>query len=248
VDVLPDDVANTLIVDDCCDSGNTLLPFVEKKYRTAVIHRKTTCPITPTYYAGDSSKWIHYFWEGTALADSITDNVVRQLQFIGEDPNREGLRETPARVARSYAELYSGYKQNPADVFKVFQEGACDEMVILKNVEFCSMCEHHMLPFFGKAHIAYIPDGKVIGVSKLARLFEIYARRLQIQERIGQQVTSALDEFLKPKGSACIIEAQHYCMKGRGIKKQNSMMVTSSLSGVFRSNAETRAEFLSIIK
>ena len=126
-------------------------------------------------------------------------------------------------------------------------EGACKDMVLLKNIEFYSTCEHHMLPFYGKCHIAYIPNGKVIGVSKLARLMEIYSRRLQIQERIGQQITQALEKYLQPLGSACIIEAQHFCMTSRGVEKQNAKMVTSSLTGNFL-NQETRQELMALIK
>lgn len=177
------------------------------------------------------------------------ENQVRQLlQFIGDDPGREGLLETPARVVRSYGEIFAGYKADPASVFKVFEDGACDEMVLVRNAEFYSCCEHHMQPFFGKAHIAYIPDGKVIGVSKLVRLLEVFARRLQIQERICQQVTAALDEHLKPLGSACILEAKHFCMTCRGVNKQHSEMVTSSLTGVFRSKLEARQELLTLIR
>jgi GTP cyclohydrolase I len=175
------------------------------------------------------------------------DNIRELLRFIGESPEREGLKETPDRVVRSYAELFSGYGKKPEDVLKVFEDGACDEMVILRNCEFYSFCEHHMQPFFGKAHVAYIPDGRVIGVSKLARILDIYSRRLQIQERIGQQVTAALDEHLKPRGSACVLEAIHFCMTCRGVQKQHSEMVTSSLTGVFR-DLPVRQELLSLIR
>ena len=132
------------------------------------------------------------------MKKDISKNIVELLEYIGEDPNREGLQETPKRVIKSFSKLYEGYSQSPKDIMKVFQDGACDEMVLLKDIELYSTCEHHMLPFFGKAHIAYIPNKKVIGVSKLARLLEIYSRRLQIQERIGDQVTTALMENLNP--------------------------------------------------
>lgn len=170
------------------------------------------------------------------------------LIAVGENPDREGLKETPNRVSKSYAELLSGYNQKPGDLFKVFEDGACDEMVIVKGVEFYSLCEHHMLPFFGSAHVAYIPNGKVIGVSKLARIVDVFARRLQIQERLCQQVTRTIDEYLQPKGSACVMEATHFCMVCRGVQKQHSKMITSSLSGIFRSNPEVRSEFMGLIK
>lgn len=181
-------------------------------------------------------------------ASTPQDCIAQLLQYIGEDTDREGLRETPNRVIRSYAELFSGYSQKPEEVMKTFTEGACNEMVLLKNVEIYSMCEHHMLPFFGKAHVAYIPNGRVLGVSKLARLLEIYCRRLQIQERIGNQVTSALMHYLRPAGAACVIEAKHMCMCCRGVEKQESMMVTSSLEGCFRKSANTRLEFFNLIR
>lgn len=169
------------------------------------------------------------------------------LRYIGEDPEREGLRETPTRVIKSYDQLFSGYRQDPSSVFKVFEDGACDEMVVLREIEFWSFCEHHILPFFGQAHIAYIPDGKIVGISKLARLLEIYSRRLQVQERLTQQITSDLDKFLNPLGSACVIEAKHMCMICRGVQKQQSIMVTSSLTGAFR-ETPVRAEFYQLIR
>jgi GTP cyclohydrolase IA len=173
--------------------------------------------------------------------------AVREIiAYLGEDVNRSGLIDTPDRVVRSFKELYKGYSQSVDGVLKVFDEPT-DEMVVLNNIEFYSMCEHHMLPFFGKAHIGYLPDGKVIGVSKLARILDIYARRLQIQERLGIQVVEALMDHLKPKGAGIIIEAQHFCMICRGVNKQNSVMKTSSLRGVFRDDPATRAEFLSLI-
>lgn len=199
-------------------------------------------PLTPL---SDPNKYT-FPWERMKGEDKVEDNIVRLLQHIGEDPKREGLIETPARVLRSYAELFAGYKQDPASVFTAFEDGACDQMVILKGVEFASTCEHHMLPFIGTAHIAYVPNGKVVGISKLARLLDIYARRLQIQERLCQQVTQAIDEHLQPLGSACILQAKHLCMTCRGVGKQHSEMITSSISGVFQEPAP-RAEFFSLI-
>lgn len=166
------------------------------------------------------------------------------LISIGEKPDREGLKDTPKRVVGSWNEIYGGYRINPQGILKTFEDGACDEMVVLKDIEFYSTCEHHMQPFFGKAHIGYIPDGRVVGISKLARLLEVFARRLQIQERIGQQVTQALMDGLKPKAAGCILSAQHFCMTCRGVNKQNSVMVTSSLRGAFIEDPSARAEFL----
>lgn len=174
--------------------------------------------------------------------------IRKQLTYIGEDPTREGLLETPGRILRSWDTLYAGYKQSPADLLTVFEKDGYDQIVLLKDIELYSMCEHHMLPFFGKAHVAYLPGKHVIGISKLARLVDIYARRLQIQERLCQQVTAALMEYLKPQGAACVIEATHLCMKMRGVQKQNSVMVTSSLTGVFLSDSTVRSEFMNLIK
>ncbi len=183
------------------------------------------------------------------MGKSYNEAIVEQLLLlIGEDIHREGLQDTPARVVRSWKEIYGGYALDPKDVFKVFDAGTYDQMVICKNIEFYSMCEHHMLPFHGVAHVAYIPDQKVIGISKLARLVDIFARRLQIQERIGEQVTEALMENLQPKGAACVIEAAHMCMRMRGVQKQNSVMETSSLKGVFLSNTSAREELMMLLK
>lgn len=172
--------------------------------------------------------------------------VGKLLAYVGENPERDGLLETPRRVLDSYKYLFGGYDADVASIFKLFDD-SCDEMVLVKDVEFYSCCEHHMLPFFGKAHIAYIPDGNVVGLSKLIRLLEVYSRRLQIQERLTQQITEALDRYLKPKGSACVLQAKHFCMLCRGVQKQNSEVYTSSLTGAFR-QPEVRAEFLSLIK
>lgn len=183
-----------------------------------------------------------------AFRESDPEIAVRiLLKCIGENPDREGLKETPSRIIRAYKELFAGYHIEPASVLKTFEDGACDEMVLLKGIDFYSFCEHHWLPFSGKAHIAYLPDGKVVGVSKLARLLDVYARRLQIQERLCQQVTKALMEHLQPKGAACIIEASHLCMACRGVQKQHAVMVTSSLAGEFLA-PEVRQEFLALVR
>lgn len=179
---------------------------------------------------------------------SIEKSIKDVLEYIGEDPMREGLLETPRRVIKSWQELYGGYGKDPADVLTVFEAGTYDQIVLLRDIEMYSTCEHHMLPFYGKAHVAYIPNGKVIGISKLARLVDVFARRLQIQERVGEQVTKALMEHLKPKGAACIIEARHMCMCARGVGKQNSVMTTSSLKGAFIEEVDARAELMGLIR
>ena len=179
---------------------------------------------------------------------SIRDNIKDILIYIGEDPSREGLKDTPDRIIRSWEHIFSGYQVDPKTLITSFSSDGYSEMVMLKDIEFYSMCEHHMLPFFGKAHIAYIPNGRVIGVSKLARILDCYSRRMQIQERIGEQVTDLLMHELNAVGAACVIEAQHLCMKMRGVEKQDSVMVTSSLKGNFLTSPSTRAEFMGLIK
>lgn len=229
-----------VFVDDIIDSGSTM-EEMRKKYPVAGFFALVDKREEP-------QAWYVFPWERMNNETGPEENVRRLLEYIGEDPSREGLLETPSRVVKSYGELFGGYKEDPASVFKVFEDGACDEMVMLKGIEFASCCEHHMLPFIGVAHIAYIPNGRVIGVSKLARLLEVFSRRLQIQERLCQQITSELDKMLQPKGSACVLEAQHLCMTCRGVKKQQSKMITSSLTGVFSQDAATRAEFFMMMK
>ena len=172
--------------------------------------------------------------------------VRRQLELLGEDPGREGLRSTPARVARSMAWLTSGYHTTVEDVVGtgIFRSEGHRNMVMVRDIELYSMCEHHMLPFFGKAHVAYIPDGCIVGLSKIPRIVEVFARRLQVQERLTEQIATALDEVLSPTGVGVVIEAFHLCMMMRGVEKQNSRTITSAVRGAFREDARTREEFL----
>lgn len=194
--------------------------------------------------------WLIFPWEKDHPMgeESVEQNIVRILQYLGEDPKREGLLDTPKRVVKSWEEIYGGYKIKPASLMTVFENKGMDEIILLKDIEMTSTCEHHMLPFSGKAHVAYIPDKHVIGVSKLARLVDAFSRRLQIQENIVDQVTEALMTHLKPKGAACIIEAQHLCMKCRGVGKQNAIMTTSSMKGVFLDNLNARQELLQLLR
>ncbi len=171
------------------------------------------------------------------------------LRFMGEDPKREGLRRTPFRVKKSLQFLTSGYGQNPAKILsRSFTKVKHDEMVIVKDIDFFSLCEHHVLPFFGKCHVAYVPDKRIIGLSKIPRLVDMFAHRLQVQERLTTQIAEAIHEHLRPLGVACVIEASHLCMMMRGVQKQNARAVTSSMLGAFRSSAKTRSEFLTLIR
>lgn len=179
----------------------------------------------------------------------MQEAVKQILLAIGEDPDREGLRDTPDRVAKSFKFLTRGYHQDIEEVINgAFFEADCDEMVIVKDIEFYSLCEHHLLPFYGKCHIGYVPTGKVFGVSKLARVVDVFARRLQLQERLTKQVAETISNSINPLGVAVVMEAQHLCMTMRGVQKQNSVMVTSSMLGCFREEVAARNEFLSLIK
>jgi len=181
--------------------------------------------------------------------NKIKDLTKQLLIELGENPNREGLLQTPHRVAKAWSFLSQGYRQDVKTLINnaVFEE-EYDQMVLVKDIEFYSMCEHHLLPFFGSAHIAYIPNGKIIGLSKIPRILDMFSRRLQVQERMTQEVATMLDETLKPKGVAVILEAQHMCMQMRGVEKKNSYMSTSAMLGTFRDDNKTRKEFLDIIK
>ena len=181
-----------------------------------------------------------------AEIEEVTKKLLEQL---GEDPNREGLLKTPHRVAKAWEFLSGGYRQDIDSIINnaVFEE-KYDQMVMVKDIEFYSMCEHHLLPFFGYAHIAYIPNGKIIGLSKIPRILDMFSRRLQVQERLTQEVSDMLNETLLPKGVAVILEAQHMCMQMRGVQKKNSYMSTSAMHGIFLEDDKTRKEFLDIIK
>jgi len=177
--------------------------------------------------------------------ESAKKAVLNLLQAVGEDPEREGLRNTPDRVAHMYSELLSGYMTDPAKIInRALFNINYDEMVLVRDIEFYSLCEHHMLPFLGRAHVAYIPSGKVIGLSKIPRMVDMYARRLQVQERMTRQIADFLQEFLEPQGVGVVVEAVHLCSMMRGVKKHDARMTTSAMHGAFRANLATRQEFL----
>jgi GTP cyclohydrolase I len=183
-----------------------------------------------------------------AGTETIADLVRRMLVLLGEDPNREGLRRTPERYEKALRYLTSGYRQDPEKLLNGAMFKVCyDEMVVVKDIEVYSMCEHHLLPFFGRCHVAYMPSKKVIGLSKIARLVNMYSRRLQIQERLTNQIAGAIQQWISPEGVGVIIEARHLCMVMRGVEKQRSSAVTSAMLGVFRENKQTRDEFLALV-
>lgn len=196
----------------------------------------------------------HYANNLDAAPDEVYDpefeDLVRQLLVrLGDDPDRDGLKRTPQRVAKAMDFLTSGQKMTIEDVIQdaVFDDD-CEEMVIVKDIEFYSLCEHHLLPFFGRAHVGYLPNGKIIGLSKVARVVDVFARRFQVQERLTSQIADALMKALGAKGVGVVLEASHFCMMMRGVQKQNSMTITSAMEGTFRSDARTRAEFMELIR
>lgn len=226
-----------IIIDDIIDSGRTIqryqMQYPNKEFKAMFDKRQM-----------DKKTWVIFPWEDVDETRDVEDTVVRQLEFIGENPRREGLIETPKRVIKALKELTSGYQENPAVILsKVFTE-PYDEMIVLKDIEMWSLCEHHMLPFHGRAHVGYIPNGKIIGISKIARLVHCFARRLQVQERLTQEIANALMESLKPHGVGVIIQATHLCMACRGVKTPADM-TTSCLLGYFRDRS--RSEFLQFI-
>ena len=196
--------------------------------------------------ASKSEQRMHDRASRAAAIERLTHELLTELR---EDPARSGLANTPGRVARSYLELTQGIGASVEDVVGdgIFEE-ECEEMVIVKDIEFYSLCEHHLLPFFGRVHVAYIPDGKILGLSKFARITDVFARRLQVQERMTVQIAEAIEKLLQPKGVGVVATAAHLCMMMRGVQKQNSSTMTSCLLGRFRSDSRTRAEFMNLVK
>jgi len=183
------------------------------------------------------------------LPDPIEAHVEGMLKELGEDPSRDGLLKTPSRVAKAMRFFTQGYQQEPAEILTgALFDVDYDEMVLVRDIDFYSQCEHHMVPFFGRAHVAYIPNGKVVGLSKVPRTVEIFARRLQVQERLTMQIAETIEQVLKPQGVGVVVEAKHLCMMMRGVEKQNSYTVTSSMRGTFESDSKTRSEFMALIR
>jgi GTP cyclohydrolase I len=234
------------IVDDLCDSGETMLAILNTLSHPVV----PVCLIDKASYPQEHPfrGWIVFPWEGDA-SGSLEDNVRRTLQFIGEDPARGGLTETPRRVAKAWEYWAGGYSMDPGAVLKVFEDGAegMNEMVMVKDIPFYSHCEHHMAPFFGKATVAYIPDGRIVGLSKINRLVDGFARRLQVQERLTTQIADAIATHLQPKGVGVILSARHLCMESRGVCQHGHSTTTSALRGVMVDGA-VRQEFLHLAR
>ena len=243
------------IIDDLIDSGATkerydkIIEYVGTKGKTIIFDVLIDKRTMSSPYHGE---WVVFPWEDMDNDDdedsSALDIPIRMMQYIGEDVDRDGLLETPERVVRSWDMLYGGYRTNPKELLKTFDNvERYDQMVTLRNIEFYSTCEHHILPFFGRIHIAYLPTTRIVGISKLARVVEAYSRRLQVQERLTQQVAKAVQDALNPLGVGVYCEAQHLCMIARGVQKQNSVMCTTALTGNFLSGT-VRDEFFATVQ
>lgn len=239
-----------VVIDDIIDSGATMRRFPWKVPFCVLISKNDLPESVRSVFAAeyDADSWIVFPWEAT-LGGSADDIVTRLLQFIGEDPTREGLKETPARVIKAWQEWTAGYEQDPVSILKTFEDGAksVDELILVRDIPMWSHCEHHLAPFFGVAHIGYIPNGRIVGLSKLARLVDVFGRRLQVQERMTNQIADAMQEALAPVGVGVVIEARHMCMESRGIRRVGATTVTSAMRGALMVKPEARAEFFSII-
>lgn len=240
LELVEDPAQADLFIDDLIDSGSTMEHWCDQfpgKPFFVLIDKKTNEEF--------KGRWIVFPWEGNAES-GIEDNIRRLLQYVGDDPAREGLLETPHRVAKAWRHWCGGYGKDPKAILKVFEDGAekHDQMVTVRDIPIYSHCEHHLAPIFGTVTISYIPNGKIVGLSKLSRLADMYARRLQVQERLTDQIADALFEHLKAKGVGVVIKARHMCMESRGICQQGHHTVTTALRGAMKDEPDTRAEFL----
>lgn len=234
-----------IFIDDIIDSGETMRMYCDlfpgKPFFALVDKTDPACPF--------ADGWIIFPWEDDGnKSEGIEANITRLLQYIGEDPKRGGLIDTPRRVAKAWQHWAGGYGANIKGILKTFEDGAdgCDEMVVVKGIPFYTHCEHHMAPFFGTVTVAYVPKGRIVGLSKLSRVVDAFARRLQVQERLTNQIADALQEHLEPLGVGVVVTARHLCMESRGIQQQGSETITSALRGVMRTSGSARSEFLEL--
>ena len=239
------DPATTLIVDDIADTGRTLAPYIEAGFMVDAICRKTYTPKNIAPHAFTAKGWVIFPWEKSTGPE---DAVIRLLQWIGEDPTREGLRDTPKRVTKALREMTAGLRMDPKEALGTVFNESSDQMVIVKGIRFSSLCEHHMLPFSGIATVGYIPNNKVIGLSKIPRLVGIFAKRPQVQERMTNQIAQTLMQELQPLGTGVVIRAKHSCMGCRGVVQPDAEMITSSMLGCLRDDPSARAELMQFCK
>jgi GTP cyclohydrolase I len=233
-----------LVVDDLVASGRTAERYPGRMF-DALYRKPWSPPVAEQATMIDG--WVVFPWELSDETAGPTEAVVRLLECVGEDPTRDGLVDTPGRVLRSLAEMTAGYAQDPATILATTFDDRCDEMVVVRGVEFTSLCEHHLLPFVGTAAVGYLPGERVAGLSKLARLVDCYARRLQVQERLTTEIAAAVERYLAPQGVGVLIRAHHSCMGCRGVRKPQAEMVTSAMLGALRDNAAARSEFLVLV-
>jgi GTP cyclohydrolase IA len=235
-----------VIVDDIIASGAT-----KERYACNYPHAPFVALVDQIECESLRGSWIIFPWEATDKKDdSFADNITRLLQFIGEDPTRGGLLETPTRVVKAWEEWTSGYGVDPKTVLKTFKDGSdsCDQIILVRDIPFYSHCEHHLAPFFGTAHVGYIPNGSIVGLSKLPAIVDVFAKRLQVQERLTNQIADAIWDNLKPKAVGVVLSARHLCMESRGKKKIGSSTVTSALRGTMLNEPDCRSEFFNLIK
>ena len=242
--MLGEDKASVLVVDDLVDSGKTLRPYVDLGYAVDALFRKPHSPADIAPDAETAVGWLRFPWEDE---EGPEDAVVRLLQWIGEDVTREGLLDTPKRVVKAFREMTAGLHVEPRSVLgTVFNENS-DQMVVVKGIRFSSLCEHHLLPFVGTAAVGYVPDGRVIGLSKIPRLVEVFAKRPQVQERMTNQIATTLMDCLSPQGVGVVVKAHHSCMGCRGVRQPDAEMITSCVLGCMKENQAARAELMEFI-
>ena len=251
VPIVDEPKPSTLVVDDIIDSGATWRRYHARGLAFDAVYctmsgRSVGHNMDPFVVPADT--WVVFPWEGETDQAGPGDVVVRLLEYLGENPNRPGLVDTPRRVLDSLAEMTNGYRADPAEHLGVVFPDTCDEMVVVTGIDFTSLCEHHLLTFSGTATVAYIPDGQVVGLSKLARVVDVFAHRLQVQERLTEQIAEAIETHLQPAGVGVVIEATHSCMTCRGVRKPGATMVTSALRGAIKDKAAARAEFLTLAR
>lgn len=243
-DMRGSDKTSILVVDDLVDSGKTLQRFVDLGFSVDALYRKPHSPADLAPKAIVAEGWLRFPWENE---DGPEDAVIRLLQWIGEDPTREGLLDTPKRVVKAFREMTAGLHVDPASVLGTIFNETSDQMVVVRGIRFSSMCEHHLLPFTGTAAVGYVPDGRVIGLSKIPRLVEVFAKRPQVQERMTNQIAETLMKCLSPKGVGVVVKAHHSCMGCRGVRQPDAEMITSCVLGCMKDTDAARAELMGFV-